>query len=80
MWIDVTTQCKTMSFKWTSIPQMWQTKLFHQMCLTKVPTQQHSHRPQQRQKTSINQVTSEPTDPDSSSDDEYLQRICPEYR
>ena len=26
------------------------------------------------------QVTSEPTDPDSSSDDEYLQRICPEYR
>ena len=44
------------------------------MCLTKVPTQQHSHKPQQRQPTHVNQVTSEPTDPDSSADNEYLQR------
>ena len=50
------------------------------MCLTKGSTQQHSHKPQQRQPTHVNQVTSEPTDPDSSTDDEYLQCICPEYR
>ena len=42
------------------------------MRLTQVPTQQHSYRPQQRQQPRINQVTSEPVDPDSSSDDEYL--------
>ena len=42
------------------------------MCLTQVPTQQHSYRPQQRQQPRVNQVTSEPVDPDSSSDDEYL--------
>ena len=30
MWIDVATQCKAMSYKRTSMPQMWQTKQFHQ--------------------------------------------------
>ena len=34
--------------------------------------QQYRYRPQQRQQPGVNQVTSEPTDPDSSSDDEYL--------
>ena len=42
------------------------------MCLTQVPTQQHSYRLQQRQQPRVNQVTSKPVDPDSSSDDEYL--------
>ena len=45
---------------------------FAKMCLTQVPTQQHSYRPQQRQQPRVNQVTSEPVDPESSSDDEYL--------
>ena len=45
---------------------------FAKMCLTQVPTQQHSYRPQQRQQPRVNQVTLEPVDPDSSSDDEYL--------
>ena len=45
---------------------------FAKMCLTQVPTQQHSYRPQQRQQPYVNQVTLEPVDPDSSSDDEYL--------
>ena len=45
---------------------------FAKICLKQVPTQQHSYRPQQRQQLHVNQVTSEPVDPDSSSDDEYL--------
>lgn len=42
------------------------------MCFTKVPTQQHNYRPQQRQQLRIIQVTSKPLHPNNSNDDEHL--------
>ena len=45
---------------------------FARTWLTKVSTQQHNYRSQQRQQPYVNQVTSVPINPDSSSADKYL--------